>query len=147
MRIAFYKSTLPGWRGIYNRLIRWWDRGPYSHVEIIFADGKSASSSHIDGGVRFKDIVYNPAKWDFFEIPDSYDPGARAWFERHIGDGYNITGAARFAIGFLTPPGNRWFCSEAVAAAIGVIDPWRLTPNGLAAILGCGIFLEQVGFR
>jgi len=28
-----------------------------------------------------------------------------------------------------------WFCSEALAAAFGILEPWRLGPNGLAALL------------
>lgn len=145
MKIAFYRGSLSSVHGVYNRLVRWWDRGPYSHCEIIFSDGKSASSSLADGGVRFKDIVYNPAKWDFFEIPDSYEPGARAWFDAHEGEKYNVTGNIRFAIGFLVPAGNQWFCSEAILASMGIVEPWRISPNGLAAILRCSELLKKDG--
>lgn len=51
MIAAFYKSTRPGWTGLYNRIIRWWERGDYSHCELIFSDGLAASSSsHLVGG-------------------------------------------------------------------------------------------------
>ena len=53
MRTAFYKGTRPGWQGIYSRAVRVIDRGPYSHCELVFSDGLSASASYIDGGVRF----------------------------------------------------------------------------------------------
>ena len=54
MKAAFYKATRPGWQGIYSRAVRWIDRGPYSHAELVFSDGLSASASYIDGGVRLK---------------------------------------------------------------------------------------------
>ena len=135
MKIALYKSTHVGMAGVYNRLVRWWDRGKYSHCELIFSDGVSASSSYLDKGVRFKDIVYNPDNWDFYEIPDIYEPNARAWFEEHVGQGYDLIGNARFALGFLAPPANKWFCSESIAAALGIREPWRMSPNGLVAII------------
>src|SRR3546814_7608950 len=40
--------------GIYSRVTRLVDGGPYSHCELVFSDGLSASASFIDGGVRFK---------------------------------------------------------------------------------------------
>lgn len=134
MKIALYKATHSGMAGVYNRLVRWWDRGIYSHCELVFSDGISASSSYLDKGVRFKNIVYNPDKWDFFEIPDIYEADARVWFQQRIGQGYDLVGNARFALGFLNPPENKWFCSEAVAASLGVIDAWRISPNSLVAI-------------
>lgn len=134
MKIALYKSTHTGTAGIYNRLVRWWDHGLYSHCEIIFSDGKSASSSYLDKGVRFKDIVYDPSRWDFFEIPDSYEADARIWFNDHLGQGYDLAGNARFALGFLNLPDDKWFCSESIAAALGMHEPWRMSPNGLAAL-------------
>jgi hypothetical protein len=134
MKIAFYKSTHSGIAGLYNRLVRWWDQGPYSHCEIIFSDGISASSSFMDKGVRFKNIEYNQTNWDFYDIPAAYEPAARAWFDTHAGQEYDLIGNIRFALGFLNTPSNKWFCSEAIAAAIGISDPWRISPNGLTAI-------------
>ena len=36
-RIAFYKGTRPGIAGLYNRLGRLLDHGPYSHAELVLA--------------------------------------------------------------------------------------------------------------
>ncbi len=80
MQAAFYKATRPGLQGIYSRAVRWIDRGPYSHAELVFSDGLSASASWMDGGVRFKRIDYDPERWDFVTLPDSLEPQARAWF-------------------------------------------------------------------
>jgi hypothetical protein len=89
----------------------------------------------MDGGVRFKQIVYNPSKWDFFEIPDIYEAPARKWFDLHTGQRYNLVGNIRFIFDFLKKPADKWFCSEAVAASLGISEPWRISPNGLVSIL------------
>ena len=135
MRLALYRGTRPGWQGIYSRLVRWIDGGPYSHVEIVFSDGVSASASWIDGGVRFKAIDYRTEHWDFIDLPTDMEPAAREWFQQHQGAGYDLIGNLRFVLGFVPHSRARWFCSEAAAAALGMPDPWRYGPCGLAAAL------------
>jgi len=134
MKAAFYKATRPGIAGIYNRLVRWWDNGPYSHCEFVFSDGLSGSSSFMDGGVRLKQIDYNPEKWDFVEV-DLDELKVRAWFENHQGCGYDILGNIRFLIDFLPDAQDKFFCSEAIAESCGIIDSWRYSPNSLYSIL------------
>lgn len=135
MRAAFYKATRPGLQGIYSRAVRWIDRGPYSHCELIFSDGLSGSASYIDGGVRLKRIDYDPAHWDFIELPAHQEPYARDWFERNAGAPYDLLGNVRFVLPWLPDSERGWFCSEAEAAALRLREPWRLGPNGLAALL------------
>lgn len=134
MRAAFYRGTRPGWQGIYSRAVRWIDRGPYSHSELVFSDGLSASASYIDGGVRFKRIDYNPAHWDFVPLPDAAEPFARDWFERNAGAPYDLMGNVRFVLPWLSDSDKGWFCSEALGAALGWKEPWRYGPNGAAAM-------------
>jgi len=134
MRAAFYKGTRPGIQGIYNRLVRAWTRGPYSHVELVFFDGYSASSSFLDGGVRFKKIDFDPEHWDFVEIPNG-EIKARNWFIRHEGQKYDVLGIAHLVVGFIGQAQNKWYCSEAVAEALGIQDSWRFEPNVLASLL------------
>lgn len=136
--IAFYKATRPGLQGLYSAGVRLIDHGPYSHCELIFSDGMSASSSFIDGGVRFKAIAYDPAHWDIFEIPDptgAVERYARAWFVEHEGDQYDLWGNVHFIFGFVKDENGKSFCSEACAAALRYAEPWRYGPNGLAALL------------
>ena len=135
MRAAFYKATRPGWQGIYSRAVRWIDRGPYSHCELVFSDGLSGSASYIDGGVRLKRIDYNPAHWDLVDLPASLEPYARDWFERNAGAPYDLMGNVRFVLPWLADSERGWFCSEAIAAALGWAEPWRFGPNGLSALL------------
>lgn len=138
MKAAFYKGTRPGIAGLYNRLVRWWRKGPYSHVELVFSDGISASSSFEDGGVRFKQIDFDPDNWDLIELPGYDEPAARAWFEQHEGEPYDVLGN----IGFLWRPisGMRWmqFCSEAFLSALGFHDTWRFCPNDAFVIVWGG---------
>ena len=137
MRAAFYKGTRPGLQGIYSRAVRVIDRGPYSHCELVFSDGLSASASYIDGGVRFKAIDYgqHPEHWDFMALPDELEDYARDWFERNMGAPYDLMGNVRFVLPWLADSERGWFCSEAMAAALRLKEPWRFGPNGLAALL------------
>ena len=139
-RAAFYKGTKTGLAGIYNRLVRWIDKGQFSHCELIFSDGLSASASYMDGGVRFKQINFDPALWDFIDLPPEKEAAARQWFRDHLGQGYDLAGNIHFILGPVSDSKSKWFCSEAAAAALGMDDPWRYGPNGLATVLwdrGC----------
>lgn len=134
-RAAFYKGTRPGVAGVYNRGVRWVDRGPYSHCELVFSDGMAASASWMDGGVRFKRIDFDPEHWDFIDLPQEKEAAARQWFEKHKGEKYDLAGNIHFVLGPVPDARSKWFCSEAAMAALGFTDPWRYGPNGSANIL------------
>lgn len=140
MRAAFYKATRPGAQGIYSRLVRLIDRGPYSHCELVFADGMSGSASFIDGGVRLKRIDYGLDHWDMVDLPGNAqaEDYARSWFEFNQGAPYDLMGNVRFVLPWLSDSERGWFCSEAMAAALKLKEPWRFGPNGLAAVLRSG---------
>ena len=127
--VAFYKGTRPGIQGLYSFLVRWWTRSPYSHCEMIFSDGISASSSFLDGGVRFKDITYNPDHWDIVELPIQLEQSARNWFVQHEGESYDLIGNLGFVIGSVDDAKRKWFCSEAIMAALGVEEPGKFSPS------------------
>ena len=135
MKAAFYKSTRPSLKGIYNQLVRAVDGSQYSHCEIQFSDGISASSSFEDDGVRFKHIVFNPDHWDFIDLPDELEAGARAWFEAHKGAKYDIMGNIRFVLGFVPHSRGKWFCTEAAAESLGIAGSWLYGPRALYAQL------------
>lgn len=135
MRAAFYKGTRPGLQGIYSRVVRLIDRGPYSHCELVFSDGISASASWIDGGVRFKRIDYKPEHWDFIDLTHLDEERARDWFREQEGAGYDLLGNVRFVLPIVPASASGWFCSEAMATSLGMSEAWRLGPNGLAAAL------------
>lgn len=135
MRVAFYKSIRPGFLGIYSRLVRWIDRGIYSHCELVFEEGLAASASYMDGGVRFKHIEFDPQHWDFVEIPDKYYKNALAWFQTEEGKPYDLKGNFRFLLWFVPQDPHAWFCNESVSEALGIEQGWRLGPNGFYSVL------------
>lgn len=135
MKAAFYKGTRPGLSGIYNRLVRWWTKSPYSHVELVVSTGRAWSSSFEDGGVRSKLIDLDPAKWDVVDLPAHLEQAAVDWFKEHRGAGYDLVGNLQFVLAVFSDSRKRWFCSEAVAAALGIPDPWRYDPGTLASAI------------
>lgn len=135
MQIAFYKGTKAGLAGIYNRGVRFVTKGKYSHCELIFSDGMSASASFADGGVRFKRIDYDSTRWDIVDIGDKFESQSREWFQRHEGQGYDLLGNLHFIFGFVGDNRHKWSCAEAVAESIGVPDSWRINPNSLYPIV------------
>lgn len=134
MKIAFYKSTRPGLPGIYNRLVRWWTRSPYSHVELIFSDGMAASSSYMDGGVRFKRIDFDPTRWDFVDVAGD-EIRARNWFLAHEGQRYDVLGNVAFVLDFVRDSADKWSCAESVAEALGLWESWRYSPALLHGVM------------
>lgn len=135
MKVAFYKGTKPGLAGIYNRGVRFVTKGKYSHCEIIFSDGMSASSSFADGGVRFKKIEYDLSRWDIIDIIDTDEKSALEWFKKHEGEGYDLIGNLHFIFGFIGDNRHKWSCAESVADALGIPDSWRINPNSLYPII------------
>ena len=135
MVICFYKANQKGIKGLFNRLVKWWTKGPYSHCEIWFSDGISASSSFTDGGVRFKHISYDSSKWDFLYLPSTMEPRARQWFEENNRKPYDVFGIAGFVARAITHSKNKFFCSEAIALALGFNEAWRFDPNTLYILL------------
>ena len=128
-QLAFYRGTRPGIPGAYNWLVRTRGRGEYSHVEMVFSDDLSASSSFADGGVRFKKIDYSADHWDFIDLPKELEHRARRYFAQRVGMKYDLMGNVHLTIGFLPQSSNRLFCSEAIMEALGFDEAWRFEPN------------------
>lgn len=136
IKVYFYKSIQPGLAGIYSRGVRLITKSIYSHCEIQFSDGWSASSSYSDGGVRFKKIDYDPARWDCIELPAKvFEAKARKWFDDHEGQPYDLLGNLHFVISVVGDSNNDWFCSEAVGAALGLPNSWRFDPGSLYQVI------------
>lgn len=135
-QMAFFKGNHPGLAGVYSRGVRWWCRGPYSHVEIIFSDGLSASASYLDGGVRFKQVDYSAAgDWDFIDLPPEWEAAARLYFKVHEGEAYDLLGNLHFVISAVPDARSKKFCSEACGGAVGVEQSWRYDPNALYPVI------------
>jgi hypothetical protein len=141
MKIAFYKGTHAGLTGVFNRLVRWWTRGPYSHCEVVFSERDAsgaalcASSSKMDGGVRLKFIALKPENWDIWEVPSADEAAVKAWFDEHVGCKYDVLGLVGFVWRRTEDDRSKFFCSEACAAALGIEEAWRFDPNTFAAAI------------
>ena len=138
IQVAFYK----GRKRVFNRLVSWWLRGPYSHCELVLQtspDGVSlcASASFMDGGVRVKNIVLDPEHWDLVMVEGS-PATAWQWAASHEEDGYDLLGLLGFVWRRQADDQSKWFCSEAVAAMLGLPKPWRFDPMVLHAALTGG---------
>ena len=141
IKIAFYKYPRESawYKVVLHQLTCWWTRGEYSHVEVVLgrnADGTNicASSSARDGGVRIKNIKMPSYKWDLIEV-EADVAQVRAWFDGQEGKKYDYLAWLGFLWRRETGSRNRWFCSEAVATALGYADGWRFDPNTLFVIL------------
>lgn len=134
MKLASYKGTRTGIAGLFSITVRWWLGGSYSHTELVFSDGMSGSSSWVDGGVRLKHIDYDPQKWDIIDI-NGDEANARAWFESHAGQAFDLIGLLGFVVRRGTQDRGKWFCSESCAAALGFTDPFRFDPCSLPVAL------------
>lgn len=137
MKLAFYCGTKKGTAGIYNRGVRWIEDGRFSHVEMIFSNGVSASASFMDGGVRFKDINYNahPEDWVIVDCPWIDEDKAYNIFASRLGCEYDLKGNVHFILGFVKNSGDKEFCSGIVAKCIGLENAWRYAPNSLYEVV------------
>ena len=146
--LALYKGRRDGsgWRVWRARATDWLTRaltrGQYSHCEIAVREHPQASvytcysASIRDGGVRCKVMPLPEAKWDLIPLPstpEAHEQLQRVWMATE-GQGYDLRGALGIAFG-LRHNSRRWFCSEWCAAALGLPDGWRWSPNDLAAIV------------
>lgn len=105
-----------------------------NHNIIISSIGSGATKAGASVGVRIKNIKMPSYKWDFIEV--EADPErVRAWFEGQAGKKYDYLAWLGFLWRRETGSRNRWFCSEAVATALGYADGWRFDPNTLFVVL------------
>ena len=123
IRVAFYKGN----GTIFDKLIRWWTRSKYSHVEIII-DNIWYSASPRAGCVRaaYIDAINN--HWDYIIISCSLQTKQEILnaINSQLGKPYDIIGillSQIFPLGVDDP--SAWFCSELCSCALqkaGIID-------------------------
>jgi uncharacterized protein YycO len=138
MYAAFYKGKSPGLAGVFDKLDHIWEEGRYSHVELVFSDGKNASAI-LDGGVRFEDAgvenFSDPTLWTIVDCSMFSEDDARNWFTEHNGLPYDLEGDIHFVLGFVHHQADHYFCSAAVGTALGFDQAWRFDPNALYIVL------------
>jgi uncharacterized protein YycO len=138
MKAAFFKGHSTGIAGIFDIADHLWMEGDYSHVELVFSDGRSASSV-LSNGVRFTtpgSIDFSDAtQWDLLDLPGVDEAAAIAWFNAHAGEPYDVTGDLHFILGFISHEDGHKFCSFACGAACRFEQAWRFDPNALYVAL------------
>jgi len=132
--LASYKGTHKGWKGWFNRGIRWLTRSIYSHTETCIGHPFEGpvhciSSSGVDGGVRAKLMQLSPEKWDVLPMPWVKEEAVWAFMLDHKGSGYDWMGSGRFLLPFiLREHPFKWFCTETAASIGGFKEAWRFNP-------------------
>ncbi|MGR6981220.1 enoyl-CoA hydratase [Testudinibacter sp. P27/CKL/0425] len=141
--LAFYKGRKTGKTptALLARFSDWLTRkltkGIYSHCEIVSSIGgcyfDCYSSSIRDGGVRLKTMPLPPSKWDLIELNSISETDITAFLEQTQGKKYDWFGAIGIVLNFRNAR-SKYFCSEWCAETLGLHEPWRFSPNDLAAI-------------
>ena len=139
--LAFYKGMGEGQdrgRKFTSYLIAFWTtiterkKSNHTHVEIIFPNGRSFSSSGWDKGVRGKVITYaHPERWTFVTLMYSEADVDKMLIhsDSHVGEGYDYKGiAGSLVFPFGLHNANEWFCSEICNHILGW-KPERVTPE------------------
>lgn len=88
--------------------------GPYSHVELVFSDGRCFSASGHDGVARWKVQDLSTA-WDFVSIPGvtvEQETTAAAFVDPLHGTRFDYMAIYSFVLPFLPDDPARWYCSE-----------------------------------
>lgn len=130
MKYAFFKS--PG-GNIADAAIRFWLRGDYSHVEAVLSDlggdWYEVASAAKFVGVRITTRKMPRTEWDFVDVPCIDVAQVRAWFEKNKGAPYDYRGLWGFVFRRMPARRDRYFCSGAQAASIGIPEDWRFEPD------------------
>ena len=118
MYLAFYK----GEGSFFDKLIRKYLKGKYSHVELVLGNLWYTSSPR-DGGVRVKGIVMKESNWDLLHIPvsSSQVKDIRGFFHNNMGKKYDWAGIMFSQVLPLEKDNpDRWFCSEICSRALQI---------------------------
>lgn len=140
MQIAFYK----GEGRLFDKLIRWWTGGKYSHCELVFSDNTWFSADAWENKVRYTSFDYNVTNWDFVTLTlnSKEELGVRAWCDSKVGKKYDWLGVVLcqvLKVGIENP--DRYWCSEVCARALQwvgklpQVKATSLSPEGLHKVL------------
>lgn len=126
-RLAFYKAK---YGNIIDKLIAWWTKSEYSHVELVCC-GEWYSTSPRDLQVRRKLIIPTKEKWDFLDIEVD---------AMYVEDFYILTQGRKYDwLGIFFSQfmplkihdRKRYFCSEWCATALRIPNANEYSPEDL----------------
>ncbi len=127
------------WHDIGGRLICWWTRSPYSHVEIVI-NGVCYSSSLRDGGVRKKVIDLDRPHWRALPIDWADETEVLRVFFRNQGKPYGWMDLLTQHVLRLPVDDPGLLCSELCALMLGL-------PESTARGMSPGQLVEYVEMR
>ena len=138
--LAFYRGE---GRFFSDTVVQYITRSQFSHCEMFASDEPPlAGESHQcvtavgkDGGVRTKQITFEPARWEFVEVPWApADTMARAL--GLMGKGYDFWGLLMTQfLNFRRHTPDRWFCSKLCAYAMGLSEAHTYAPGDLKRVV------------
>jgi hypothetical protein len=142
--LAFKKND-PAW---YAKLVRWYTKSKYSHVELIIED-KWISISDSKDGVHIYDLEPLHTSWDYVPVEVPADRLEDVWrfIDSQVGKKYDWAGI--FFTQFLkisdSDAKNKWFCSEFVCQVlkefqiecVKEFDCANLSPRDLYLLFKC----------
>ena len=127
IKLAFYKGK-GNWK---NKVIRWWTKSPYSHVELILPDGDTwiSISPMLTSTVSRRNIntVEDLNKWDFLSFELSWREPVRDYQLKQLYNFIEETEGAKYdwlgmilsqMCPYLIKHRDRWYCSEWIAHAL-----------------------------
>lgn len=139
VKLVAYK----GKGGLFNALVRFWTRSPYSHCEVWLA-GTCYSSSIADKGVRPKQIDIKNGSWGVYDIPWANPADVLAYYTRTQHHPYGFLDLVlRNVLRIPSRDGKGQFCSEWCANALGLPDARDHSPASLVRL--CQRISEAVG--
>ena len=141
--LALKKTSNDGFVGkTIEKLIKWWTRSPYFHIEMIIK-GKWISTNPTDGAVYIRELQDLKTNYDYIdiEIDGKKVKKAMVFLESQVGKKYDYLGLFfSTVIKFNLDNKQKWFCSELIAETLKIFDqPLRedsnnYTPGDLARI-------------
>ena len=132
--VVFSRSNKP-----FCWLIRLGTLSSWSHCGII--DGDYVIDATLASGVRripFSEWKTHYTKYEIVKFPVKNTKESIAFARNQIGKKYDPLGIISLVIHRNIEDRNKYFCSELVAATVGIkYKPWRLSPQFLKMIHKC----------
>ena len=127
IKVAFYKGK-GDWK---NKIIRWWTKSPYSHVELVLPDDITwvSISPLLTGKVSARSFyeVEDINDWDFLTFNLSWREPVRKYQIEQLHNFIKQTNGAKYdwagmilsqIFPYLIKHRDRWYCSEWIAHAL-----------------------------
>ena len=132
--VGFYRGRHSG--HVFSWLLAWLDRTDYSHAAIVWQiNGPAALVSESTlPGVQTHWRAWRPELWDLVQVPADA-AAVRAWWEANDGRPYDALGLFGFIARRIKGLRGAYWCSEAVAASLGLRDPWRMSVASLRVVV------------